>query len=82
MTTESHTNFPSTLCKECLKISYESPPGVKKNLQRTMQMWSKPMFEKDAARANILFRLAFFHAIIQERRNYIPQGWVKFYEFS
>ena len=29
-----------------------------------------------------LFALAWFHAVIQERRNYIPQGWTKFYEFS
>ena len=28
------------------------------------------------------FILAWFHAIIQERRTYIPQGWSKFYEFS
>lgn len=26
--------------------------------------------------------LAYFHAIIQERRNYIPQGWTEAYEFS
>ena len=30
----------------------------------------------------VLFILAWFHAILQERRNYIPQGWVKFHEFS
>jgi len=30
----------------------------------------------------MLFLLAFFHALIQERRVYIPQGWSKFYEFS
>ena len=29
-----------------------------------------------------MFVLAWFHAIVQERRNYIPQGWTKFYEFS
>jgi dynein heavy chain 2, cytosolic len=33
-------------------------------------------------RAQTLFSLAWFHAVIQERRNYIPQGWNKFYEFS
>lgn len=29
-----------------------------------------------------MFILSWFHAIIQERRTYIPQGWVKYYEFS
>ena len=26
--------------------------------------------------------LAWFHAVVQERRTYLPQGWTKFYEFS
>lgn len=29
-----------------------------------------------------MFILAWFHALVQERRTYIPQGWSKFYEFS
>lgn len=29
-----------------------------------------------------LFALAWLHAVVQERRNFIPQGWTKFYEFS
>ena len=34
------------------------------------------------ARAQLLFALAWLHALVQERRTYIPQGWTKFYEFS
>lgn len=30
----------------------------------------------------LLFVLSWFHAQIQERRKYIPQGWSKYYEFS
>jgi dynein heavy chain 2 len=30
----------------------------------------------------MLFILSWFHALICERRTYIPQGWVKYYEFS
>jgi hypothetical protein len=33
-------------------------------------------------RSQALFALAWFHAVCQERRNFIPQGWTKFYEFS
>jgi dynein heavy chain 2 len=29
-----------------------------------------------------VFALAWFHAVVQERRIFIPQGWCKFYEFS
>ena len=33
-------------------------------------------------RQKVLFILAWFNSIIQERRKYIPQGWSKYYEFS
>ena len=26
--------------------------------------------------------MTYFHAMVQERRNYIPQGWTKSYEFN
>jgi len=26
--------------------------------------------------------LTYFHSLIQERKNYIPQGWTKSYEFN
>ena len=29
-----------------------------------------------------MFVLAWFHAVVQERRKFIPHGWTKFYEFS
>lgn len=29
-----------------------------------------------------IFVLAWMHALLQERRTYIPQAWTKFYEFS
>lgn len=33
-TTEAHIKFPSILLETCFKVSYESPPGLKKNLVR------------------------------------------------
>lgn len=83
LTTEPHDAFPLVLLEQSLKITFESPPGMKKNLQRTYSAWSPEFIAKGSpARAQLLFMLAFFHALLQERRTYIPQGWTKFYEFS
>lgn len=83
LTTEPHTNFPNILLQQSLKITYESPPGVKQNLLRTYESWEPEYISKGSVtRAQTLFCLAWFHAIVQERRTYIPQGFTKFYEFS
>ena len=83
LTTEAHDNFPSMLLRQSLKITYESPPGLRENLLRTYSGWSREFVGHGSnLRAQMLFILAWFHAIVQERRNYIPQGWTKFYEFS
>uniref|UniRef100_A0A3Q3WZD5 Cytoplasmic dynein 2 heavy chain 1 n=1 Tax=Mola mola TaxID=94237 RepID=A0A3Q3WZD5_MOLML len=84
LTAEVHPRFPPILLQSCLKITYEGPPGLKKNLLRTYESWTPEQISKGGilARAQSLFCLAWFHAVCQERRNYIPQGWTKFYEFS
>ncbi|XP_053095782.1 cytoplasmic dynein 2 heavy chain 1 isoform X3 [Pangasianodon hypophthalmus] len=84
LTAEVHPNFTPILLQSSLKITYEAPPGLKKNLLRTYESWSSEQISKggNIARAQSLFCLAWFHAVCQERRNYIPQGWTKFYEFS
>jgi len=37
LTSEPHIKFPSILLQTSLKITYETPPGVRNNLQRTFQ---------------------------------------------
>ncbi|RKO94668.1 hypothetical protein BDK51DRAFT_21975 [Blyttiomyces helicus] len=83
LTSEPHPKFPSNLLQNTLKVTVEAPPGIKKNLQRTYEGWT-PAFIAGGQihRAQALFALAWFHAVIQERRVHIPQGWTKFYEFS
>lgn len=83
LTTEAHVRFPAILLQSSYKMTFESPPGIKKNLQNTYTGW-KPEYISlgSKQRARCLFLLAYFHAIIQERRNYIPQGWTEAYEFS
>ncbi|KAM4627347.1 cytoplasmic dynein 2 heavy chain 1 [Polymixia lowei] len=84
LTAEVHPRFTPILLQSSLKITYEAPPGLKKNLMRTYESWSPEQISKGGVltRAQSLFCLAWFHAVCQERRNYIPQGWTKFYEFS
>uniref|UniRef100_A0A5K4FDN9 Cytoplasmic dynein 2 heavy chain 1 n=1 Tax=Schistosoma mansoni TaxID=6183 RepID=A0A5K4FDN9_SCHMA len=84
LTAEPRTTFPSTLLQGCLKIAYEAPPGLKRNLQRTYETWPRNYISQgnSKTRATLLACLAWFHAIVQERRTYIPQGWTKFYEFT
>ncbi|XP_044933442.1 cytoplasmic dynein 2 heavy chain 1 isoform X4 [Mustela putorius furo] len=84
LTAEVHPHFTPILLQSSLKITYESPPGLKKNLMRTYESWTPEQINKkdNIPRAHALFSFAWFHAACQERRNYIPQGWTKFYEFS
>jgi dynein heavy chain 2 len=83
LTTEAHAKFPPILLETSLKVTYEAPPGVKKNLLRTLESWSPSWFASGpTVRSQVMFICAHFHAIMQERRTYIPQGWTKFYEFS
>jgi hypothetical protein len=54
---------------------YESPPGIKQNLLRTYESWDPAYIAQGSiTRAQMLFILAWFHAIVQERRTFIPQG--------
>ena len=83
LTSEAHNHFPAILLQESLKASFESPPGLKMNLQRTFDSWGPELFDaRNAMQSRLLFLLACFHAVMQERRTFIPQGWTKFYEFS
>ena len=83
LTAECHDEFPLILLQSSLKVTYEAPPGLKKNLMRTIEGWNENWFASGTILRNqVLLCAAHFHAIMQERRTYIPQGWTKFYEFS
>jgi len=57
--------------------------GLKANIRRTFNGWSPEIFNRGPwIRSQGYFLLSWFHAIIQERRRYIPQGWNSFHDFS
>ena len=87
LTSEPHVKFSGILLESCVKLTYETPPGIKKSLERIYQIWSGSLLKdpdiiSSSDRMQALFSIAFLHALLQERRTYIPQGWSKFYEFS
>ncbi|CAK9088100.1 Cytoplasmic dynein 2 heavy chain 1 (Dynein heavy chain isotype 1B) [Durusdinium trenchii] len=83
LTTEETSQFAPILLQQSWKLTFEAPPGIKKNLQRTYDSWPEELVQGNGeTQATLLFLLAWMHALMQERRTYIPQGWTKFYEFS
>ncbi|CAJ0574308.1 unnamed protein product, partial [Mesorhabditis spiculigera] len=80
MTAEPDDRFPSTLLQDSLKITFEAPPGIKNNLLRSLT--SAEDRQRNAVCSQAIFVVAWLHALLQERRTYIPQAWTKFYEFS
>ncbi|XP_031339231.1 cytoplasmic dynein 2 heavy chain 1-like [Photinus pyralis] len=81
--TEPHPGFSSVLARSSLKIAYEVPQGIKNNILRTYSSWGTSYIEKlNPTGSRLFFILACIHALLQERRTYIPQGWSKSYEFN
>ncbi|KAM3726645.1 Cytoplasmic dynein 2 heavy chain [Dirofilaria immitis] len=82
LTSESNEHFSPQLLQTSLKIVYEAPPGIKNNMKRIYAQWQQSEINFSAVCLQSLFILAWLHALLQERRMFIPQAWSKFYEFN
>jgi dynein heavy chain, axonemal len=84
-------SFPVAVLQNSIKMTNEAPKGLKLNLARSFN--SDPLVDDDffnPPEGDVVellwwrgvFSLAFFHAIVQERRDFGPLGWNIPYEFN
>lgn len=81
LTTEECTGFYPGLAALCLKLAYEPPEGVKRNMKRSLQQLRQTQSNANDGAGAVLV-LSWLHATLQERRNFVPQGWIRSYEWN
>ncbi|KDR23427.1 Dynein heavy chain 10, axonemal [Zootermopsis nevadensis] len=84
LTTDPTPTFPAGILQRSLKVVIETPSGLKLNLKRTYMKLRNQTLEScgHPAFRSLVYVLAFFHAVVQERRKYDKIGWNLFYDFS
>ncbi|XP_048641449.1 dynein axonemal heavy chain 10 isoform X3 [Marmota marmota marmota] len=84
LTTDPTRDFPIGILQKSLKVVTEPPNGLKLNMRATYFKISPEMLEQcpHTAFKPLVYVLAFFHAVVQERRKFGKIGWNVSYDFN
>ena len=85
LTSYPSDKFPPAILQNGVKMTLQPPKGVRANMLNTYFTLDEDYFEscsKPAQLRKLHFGLAFFHALLQERRKFGPLGFNIAYEFT
>ncbi|XP_043489632.1 dynein axonemal heavy chain 10 [Polistes fuscatus] len=84
LTTDPTPDFPIGILQQSVKVVTEPPNGLKLNLQNTYLKMPPQTLENcnHPAYKHLVYVLAFYHAVVQERRKYDKIGWNISYDFN
>ncbi|XP_053669700.1 dynein axonemal heavy chain 10 [Anopheles nili] len=84
ITTDATPTFPIGILQKSLKVVTEPPNGLKMNLRATFFKLRQQTLDACTHHAfkPLAYVLAFFHAVLQERRKYGKLGWNISYDFN
>eukprot|EP00062_Callorhinchus_milii_P021625 gi/632978548/ref/XP_007905975.1/ PREDICTED: dynein heavy chain 10, axonemal [Callorhinchus milii] len=84
LTTDPIRDFPIGILQNSLKVVTEPPNGLKLNMRATYFKISQEALHEcpHPAYKTLVYVLAFFHAVVQERRKYGKIGWNVPYDFN
>ena len=84
LTTDCIPEFPIGILQRSLKVVTEPPNGLKLNLRSTYTRINAAQLShcQNTSFRPLVYVLAFFHAVVQERRKYGRLGWNVPYDFN
>ncbi|KXZ49756.1 DHC2 protein [Gonium pectorale] len=84
LTTEPTDRFPLGVLQRSLKVVTEPPNGLKLNMRQSYSKITEEVLADcpHGAFRPLVYVLAFFHAVVQERRKYGKLGWNVPYDFN
>jgi len=85
LTSMPTTGFPISILQNGVKMTNEPPKGIKASLMNSFRAVDDKLFAsstKPEVLKKLYYGLAFFHALVLERRKFGPLGWNIRYEFT